>query len=248
MLLSTVVFLPVIFALIVLVWPQTKTARHVAFALSLVEFFISLMILQNFDSSTAQLQMVEKHNWIERFGIQYFLGIDGISLWLVLLTTFLTPIIILGSWKSIENKIKGFHAAMFILQSAMLGTFLSMDAIFFYVFWELSLIPMYFIVGIWGGSRRIYATMKFFIFTMAGSVLMLVAIIYLMYLTQQATGQMSASLLDFYKVKIPFVGGSVLNLQSLLFFAFSLAFAIKVPVWPVHTWLPDAHVEAPTAG
>jgi NADH-quinone oxidoreductase subunit M len=248
MLLSTVVLLPIVFALVVLVWPQSKTTRHVAFMLSIVEFLISLLILKNFDSTTPQLQMVEKHMWIERFGIQYFLGIDGISLWLVMLTTFLTPIILLASWNSIDKKIKGFHAAMFVLQSAMLGTFLAIDAIFFYVFWELSLIPMYFIVGIWGGARRIYATMKFFIFTMAGSVLMLVAIIYLMYLTQQASGQMSASLLEFYKVKIPFVGGSILNLQSLLFFAFSLAFAIKVPIWPVHTWLPDAHVEAPTPG
>lgn len=248
MLLSTVVFLPLVFALIVLVWPQAKTTRHVAFVLAALEFFVSLVILKNFDPTTAQLQMVEKQMWIERFGIQYFMGIDGISLWLVLLTTFLTPIIILASWNSIDTKIKGFHAAMFVLQTAMLGTFLAMDAIFFYVFWELSLIPMYFIVGIWGGARRIYATIKFFIFTMAGSVLMLVAIIYLMYLTQQASGQMSASLLEFYKVKIPFVGGSILNLQSLLFFAFSLAFAIKVPVWPVHTWLPDAHVEAPTPG
>lgn len=248
MLLSTILFLPLIFAVIVLIWPQDKTIRHVAFGLSIVEFIISLIVLKDFDASSAQLQMIEKHMWIERFGIQYFLGVDGISLWLVLLTTFLTPIIILASWNSIDTKIKGFHAAMFVLQTAMLGTFLAIDAIFFYVFWELSLIPMYFIVGIWGGARRIYATIKFFIFTMIGSVLMLVAIIYLMYLTQQASGHMSASLLEFYKVKIPFVGGSILNLQSLLFFAFSLAFAIKVPVWPVHTWLPDAHVEAPTPG
>ncbi len=248
MLLSTIVFLPIIFAFVVLVWPQAKTIRHIAFILSLLEFLISLIVLNKFDSGTAQLQLVEKQMWIERFGIQYFLGIDGISLWLVLLTTFLTPIIILASWNSIDKKLKGFHVAMFVLQSAMLGTFLAMDAVFFYVFWELSLIPMYFMIGIWGGSRRIYATIKFFIFTMAGSVLMLIAIIYLMYLTQQSSGQMSASLLEFYKVRIPFVGGSILNLQSLLFFAFALAFAIKVPVWPVHTWLPDAHVEAPTPG
>lgn len=248
MLLSAIVFLPIIFAFVVLVWPQAKTIRHIAFLLSLLEFLISLIILNKFDSGTAQLQLVEKQMWIERFGIQYFLGIDGISLWLVLLTTLLTPIIILASWNSIDKKLKGFHAAMFVLQSAMLGTFLAMDAVFFYVFWELSLIPMYFMIGIWGGSRRIYATIKFFIFTMAGSVLMLIAIIYLMYLTQQSSGQMSASLLEFYKVRIPFVGGSILNLQSLLFFAFALAFAIKVPVWPVHTWLPDAHVEAPTPG
>jgi NADH-quinone oxidoreductase subunit M len=167
---------------------------------------------------------------------------------LILLTTFLTPIIILASWKSIDQRVKGFHACLFVLQTAMLGTFLAMDAVFFYMFWELSLIPMYFMIGIWGGSRRIYATVKFFIFTMAGSVLMLIAIIYMMYLTQETLGTMSASLLDFYKLKIPFIGGQFFSLQTLLFFAFALAFAIKVPVFPLHTWLPDAHVEAPTPG
>lgn len=248
MVLTTVVFFPILFALIISLWPTEKTIRHLALGFSLVEFFLSLNILRNFDPSTASLQMVEKHMWIERFGIQYFLGVDGISLWLVLLTTFLTPIVILGSWKSIENKIKGFHVAIFVLQSAMLGSFLAIDAIFFYVFWELSLIPMYFIVGIWGGSRRIYATIKFFIFTMVGSLLMLVAIIYMMYLTQETLGTMSASLLDFYKLRIPFVGGEFFSHQTLLFFAFAMAFAIKVPMFPLHTWLPDAHVEAPTPG
>lgn len=248
MLLSTVIFLPVFFALLVTFWPQQRTLRHLALGFSLIEFLISLIILSEFDIGSARLQMVEKVSWIDRFGIQYFVGIDGISLWLVLLTTLITPIIILSSWQSIDTKIKGFHACLFILQTAMIGTFLAMDAILFYVFWELSLIPMYFMIGIWGGARRIYATIKFFIFTMSGSVLMLVAIIYMMYLTQQASGVMSASLLEFYKIKIPFVAGTLMNQQSLLFFAFALAFAIKVPIWPVHTWLPDAHVEAPTAG
>ncbi|MFP5518391.1 MAG: NuoM family protein [Bdellovibrionia bacterium] len=248
MILSTLVFLPLLFALLVAIWPKESSLRQVALGFSLVEFALSLNVLQQFNPASAGLQMVEKHMWIERFGIQYFLGIDGISLWLVILTTFLTPIIILASWNSIDQKRKGFHAALFVLQTAMLGTFLAIDAIFFYVFWELSLVPMYFMVGIWGGARRIYATVKFFIYTMAGSVLMLVAIIYMMYLTQEATGQMSANLLDFYKLKIPFVGGEFFSLQTLLFFAFALAFAIKVPAFPVHTWLPDAHVEAPTPG
>ncbi len=248
MLLTALVFAPAVFALFLLLWPKKSTLRHLALGLSLLEFGLTGYLLQQFDAATTALQFVEKYLWIERFGISYFLGIDGISLWLVVLTNFLTPIIILASWKSIETRVKGFHVALFILQSAMLGSFLALDAIFFYVFWELSLIPMYFIVGIWGGARRIYATIKFFIFTMAGSVLMLVAMIYMMYLTQEATGQMSASLLDFYKLKIPFVGGTVLSLQSLLFFAFALAFAIKVPMFPLHTWLPDAHVEAPTPG
>lgn len=248
MLLSAVVFLPTLFALVVALYPNGKTLRPLALGLSLIEFVLSLKILQQFDSSTASLQMVEKWMWVERFGIQYFMGIDGISLWLVLLTTFLTPIIILASWNSISDRVKGFHAALFVLQTAMLGSFLALDAVLFYVFWELSLIPMYFMVGIWGGARRIYATVKFFIYTMAGSLLMMVAIIYMMYLTQEATGQMSASILDFYSLRIPFVAGTVMSLQSLLFFAFVIAFAIKVPLFPLHTWLPDAHVEAPTPG
>jgi len=248
MILTAIVFLPIVFALFLALWPKESTIRPLALGFSLVEFLLSLTLLQRFDQSTAALQMVEKSMWIPRFGIQYHLGIDGISLWLVLLTTFLTPIIILASWKSIETRIKGFHISMFVLQTAMLGTFLALDAVFFYVFWELSLIPMYFIVGIWGGANRIYATIKFFIYTMLGSVLMLVAIIYMMYLTQEATGNMSANLLDFYKLKIPFVGHDFFSLQTMLFFAFALAFAIKVPLFPLHTWLPDAHVEAPTPG
>ncbi|UOF00430.1 complex I subunit 4 family protein [Bdellovibrio reynosensis] len=248
MILSSLVFLPLLFALLVMVWPKSNTVRHLALGLSVIEFLLSLAIFRQYDANSAGLQMVEQFMWIERFGIQYFMGIDGISLWLVLLTTFLTPIIILASWSSITERVKGFHAAMFVLQTAMIGTFLALDAVFFYVFWELSLVPMYFMVGIWGGARRIYATVKFFIYTFAGSVMMLVAIIYMMYLTQEATGQMSASLLDFYKLQIPFVGGTFFSLQTLLFFAFALAFAIKVPVFPLHTWLPDAHVEAPTPG
>ena len=176
MLLTALVFLPLVFALLVMAWPRSQSVRTLALGLSLVEFALSLNILQRFNTETSALQFVEKHMWIERFGIQYFLGVDGISIWLVILTTFLTPIIILASWNSIEHRVKGFHASLFVSQTAMLGTFLAMDAIFFYVFWELSLVPMYFMVGIWGGARRIYATVKFFIYTMAGSVLMLVAI------------------------------------------------------------------------
>lgn len=248
MLLSSIIFLPTLFALIVTLWPSEKTLRPLALGLSVVEFIVSLLVLKKMDFASPALQLVEQHPWIERFGITYFLGIDGISLWLVLLTTFLTPIVILGSWTSIEKRVKGFHAAMFVLQTAMLGTFLSIDCILFYLFWELSLVPMYFMIGIWGGQRRIYATVKFFIYTMIGSLLMLVAMIYMMYLTQEAFGEMSASLLDFYRLNIPFVGGQFFTLQTLLFFAFALAFAIKVPVFPFHTWLPDAHVEAPTPG
>lgn len=249
MILSLLIFLPVLFAALVMIWPQKNTVRHLALGLALVEFALSLVLLQKFDAGTAALQMVEKTVWIERFGISYFLGVDGISLMLVVLTTFLIPVIVLASWKSIDNRVRGFHAALFVLQTAMLGSFLALDAILFYVFWELSLVPMYFMVGIWGGARRIYATVKFFIYTMAGSVLMLLAIIYMMRLTPEITGgAMSASLLDFYKLQIPFVAGDFFTTQTLLFFAFALAFAIKVPMFPLHTWLPDAHVEAPTPG
>lgn len=248
MLLSTLVFLPIVFALILLVWPNERTLRPLAFAFGMLEFILSLFMLHLFDSSTEKLQMVENFMWIERFGIRYFFGVDGISLWLVMLTTFLMPVTILASWQAIEERVKGFHIALFVLQTAMLGTFLALDGVFFYLFWELSLVPMYFIIGIWGGARRIYATVKFFIYTMIGSVLMLVALIYLMLVTQEVTGHMSASILDFYKLDIPFIQGEFFSPQALMFFAFALAFAIKVPVFPFHTWLPDAHVEAPTPG
>ncbi len=249
MILSILLFLPIVFAVIISFWPQKSTIRHLALGFSVLEFLASLTLLQRFDSSSSALQMTEKYSWIERFGISYFIGVDGISLMLVLLTTFLTPIIILGSWKAIEERVKEFLICLFVLQTAMMGSFLAMDAILFYVFWELSLIPMYFMVGIWGGARRIYATLKFFIYTMAGSVLMLLAIIFLMRLTPEVTGgNMSASILDFYKLKIPFIAGEFFTAQTVLFFAFALAFAIKTPLFPVHTWLPDAHVEAPTPG
>lgn len=247
--LSIVIFLPLLFAGVLAFWPQKNTIRELALGFSLIELGASLFLLKDFDSSSAALQFVEKFSWIERFGISYFVGVDGISIMLVVLTTALMPIMILGSWKSIDQRIKGFHIALFVLQSAMLGSFLAMDAVLFYTFWELSLVPMYFIIGIWGGARRIYATVKFFIYTMSGSVLMLLAIIFMMRLTPEVTGgAMSASLLDFYRLKIPFVGGEFFTPQTLLFFAFALAFAIKVPLFPLHTWLPDAHVEAPTPG
>lgn len=248
MLLSMLIFLPVIYALIVWTLPSEKLVRVASLVLSVFHFILSLLLLQKFDASTPNLQLVEKHEWVRQYGINYFVGIDGISLWLVILSTFLVPIIIGGSWTGIDKKIRGFHINMFLLETAMIGTFLAVDAVVFYMFFEASLVPMYFIVGIWGGARRIYATIKFFIYTMAGSVLMLVSILTLMLMTELQLGHMSASLLDFYKLEIPFVGGSLLNPQTLMFVAFSLAFAIKVPMFPLHTWLPDAHVEAPTPG
>jgi NADH-quinone oxidoreductase subunit M len=248
MVLSLIIFLPLLAALIVLCTPNGKLLKPVALTLSLVEFVASLYIFAVFDPSTPALQLVEKYNWIESLGVSYFVGIDGISIWLVILTTFLTPLTLLGAWKSIDKNLKSFLIHMFLLETALVGTFLSMDAVLFYVFFEISLIPMYFMIGMWGGPRRIYATLKFFIYTMFGSLLMLVALISLMYMAHDQLGALSANLLDLYKLHIPFVGGTFLNPQTLMFFAFCLAFAIKVPLFPLHTWLPDAHVEAPTPG
>lgn len=248
MLLSLVTFFPLLACAFFFLFKDDKKIRIAALTFSIVEFFLSLLILGRFDESSAQLQLVEKFPWIPSFGINYFMGIDGLSLWLVLLTTFLTPITILASWNSIDHKVKSFHICMLALETAMLGAFLAMDSILFYVFWELMLIPMYLLVGVWGGDRRIYAAVKFFIYTMVGSVFMLLAIIALMYYAKEQTGVLSASLLDFYKLKLPFSAETWINPQTLMFFAFSLAFAIKVPMFPLHTWLPDAHVQAPTPG
>lgn len=248
MLLSLLIFLPLFFAAIVWFVPE-RWVRPTSLALGTLHFVLSLVLLLRFDTDLASLQLVEQYNWVETLGISYFVGIDGISIWLVLLTTFLTPLTILASWTGIKEKIKGFHISLFCLATTMIGTFLAIDAILFYVFFEASLIPMYFMIGIWGGPRRIYAAIKFFIYTMFGSLFMLLAIIALMFMTQEVgSGQMSASLLDFYRLEIPFVAGQFFSTQTLLFFAFSLAFAIKVPMFPFHTWLPDAHVEAPTPG
>lgn len=249
MLLTSIIFLPALCALIVSLLPGEKIHRAATLIFSLVTFIISLGLLPGFDKSSAALQFVENYSWIEVLGINYFIGIDGISLWLVILTTFLTPIALMGSWSSIEKGSKSFCVCLLLLECTMLGTFMAMDAILFYVFFEASLIPMYFMIGVWGGARRIYATMKFFIYTMAGSIFLLLGIISMMYLAaEQNNGQLTSSLLDFYKTDIPFIKNEVFNTQTLLFFAFSLAFAIKVPVFPLHTWLPDAHVEAPTPG
>ena len=263
MLLTLVTFLPTIFALLLCAIPAFLPAsmgsappanprmgwvRPVSLVFALIEFVVSMVILAHFNPSSAALQMSINQSWIPEFGISYFLGIDGLSLWLVMLTTFLTPLVILASWNSIDKKPIGFHASIFVLQTSMIGSFLAMDAILFYVFFELSLVPMYFMIGIWGGTRRIYATVKFFIYTMFGSLMMLLAIIYLMFAARDTVGQFTANLLVLYQLKLPFIAGELMNPQTLLFFAFSLAFAIKVPMFPVHTWLPDAHVEAPTPG
>ncbi len=248
MLLSLLIFLPLFFALIVALLPDEAWVRPASFAMSLLHFVLTCVLFYRFDPSSAGLQLVERAAWVPTFGISYFVGIDGISFWLVILSSFLTPLVILGSWTAIGERVRAFHICIFLMLTSMVGTFLAMDAILFYLFFEASLIPMYFLVGVWGGARRLYATMKFFIYTMAGSLFMLVAIVALIFLTLEQQGQMSASLLDIYRLDIPFVAGDFINTQLLLFLAFSVAFAIKVPMFPLHTWLPDAHVEAPTPG
>src|SRR6266545_6447238 len=190
----------------------------------------------------AGLQFVERHPWIPAFGITYLVGVDGISLLLLVLTAFLTPIALLASWDSIHKRLKGFCVCILLLESAMMGVFVALDLFLFYVFWDAMLVPMYFLIGVWGYERRVYAAVKFILYTMAGSVLMLLAILSLAYLQKEAAGTYSFDLLRLYELDI------APNPQFWFFAAFALAFAIKVPLFPFHTWLPDAHVEAPTAG
>jgi NADH-quinone oxidoreductase subunit M len=212
-------------------------AKGVSLAVALATFFASLPLYFMFDVGTADMQFVERAPWIGLFSIEYYLGVDGISMPFILLTAFLTVIVVIAGWESITQRVAQYMAAFLMLEGAMNGVFASLDAVLYYVFWEAMLIPMFLIIGIWGGERRVYATIKFFLYTLLGSLLMLVAILYL----YNATGG-SFSILDFHAVSI---GGSA---QAYLFFAFFAAFAVKVPMFPVHTWLPDAHVEAPTGG
>jgi len=241
--LSFVTFFPVGGALLLIFIPKEKASllRYLALAFTLVTFVASLALYLYFDGSVAEPQFVEKSPWLG-YGINYHLGVDGISLWLVLLTTFLMPIAVLSSWTYIQKRVKEYLIFMLLLEAGIIGVFVSLNLFLFYVFWEAMLIPMYFLIGVWGGPRRVYATLKFVLMTMFGSLLMLVAIFVLYSFYYRATGAYSLELFDFYKL--------VLNpqVQGWLFLAFALAFAIKVPMFPFHTWLPDAHVEAPTAG
>jgi NADH-quinone oxidoreductase subunit M len=216
--------------------------RWLSLGVSLVAFAVTLAIWAGFDGGSAEFQFVERVPWIPSFGIDYFVGVDGISLLLVVLTGFLTPIALLSSWGSIERKVKEFSIFMLALEAAMIGVFVSLDLFLFYVFWDAMLVPMYFLIGIWGYDQRIYAAIKFMLYTMAGSVLMLIAILGLAYLHSTATGSYSFDLLKLYTLEI------APQTQMWFFLAFTVAFAIKVPLFPFHTWLPDAHVQAPTAG
>jgi len=242
--LTIITFLPLVGAFVLLFVNRvfTSTVKTVAFLVSLLNFLFSLYLYFNFDPELSAMQFEINLPWIESLGISYHLGIDGISLFLVLLTTFLACISILSSWTAVKEKIKGYMISMLLLETGMIGVFVSLDLFLFYVFWEAMLLPMYFLIGIWGGPRKIYATVKFVLFTMFGSLLMLVAILALYFISQSHTGYYTFDLLQILKTPVP------LGAQLWLFLAFALAFAIKVPVFPFHTWLPDAHVEAPTAG
>jgi NADH-quinone oxidoreductase subunit M len=241
---SLVLFTPLVAALFVLLLRKEHEdgARWIAFSASLLTFFLSLRLLWNFDGSIAEFQMVERAPWIPDFGIEYHVGIDGISLFLVLLTTFLVPLVILSSWGDIHKRVKEYQFLFLVLETGMIGAFVAIDLFLFYVFWEVMLIPMYFLVGVWGGQRRIYAAIKFLLYTMVGSLLMLVAILYLAYQHNEQTGAISFNLLQLYDLNLSNTA------QRWLFWAFVFSFAIKVPLFPFHTWLPDAHVEAPTGG
>jgi NADH-quinone oxidoreductase subunit M len=249
-LLSLVTLLPLAGALVLALLPARPAAlpRWVALGLSLVVFILSCVVWVRFDADLPSFQFQEQLAWIPQFGISYHIGVDGISLLLVLLTTLLIPVVILASWTSIDTHVRGFHIALLLLTTGMIGAFVALDLFLFYVFWELMLIPMYFIIGVWGGPRRIYAAVKFVLFTMVGSLLMLVAILYMAWYHHLSTGAWSYDYLALATTAPRIALTGLWSPQALLFLAFGLAFAIKVPMFPFHTWLPDAHVEAPTGG
>jgi NADH-quinone oxidoreductase subunit M len=248
-LLTVLTFLPVagIFALLLLRGDDHVWIRRLALVTAVAEFAISLLLLRGFSAQAAGYQFEEFHGWIQQPPIHYHLGVDGLSLFLVLLTTLLTPVSILASWKSIDQRVKGFFISLLVLETGVIGVFVALDFFLFFMFWEVMLIPMYFLIGIWGHERRIYATLKFVLYTMFGSILMLVAILWL-YRVAAAAGYPT---FDIAQVQALLSSGRItlpVRTEMLLFGAFFLAFAIKVPLFPLHTWLPDAHTEAPTAG
>ncbi len=242
--LTIVTFLPLLGVVFIMLLPKDhhQSIRHSALFFTLITFVASLCLLFRFDPVATGWQFEVSLPWIETFGISYHLGIDSISLLLILLTTFLTAIAVLSTFKAVEHAHKGFYISILILEVGMLGVFAALDMFMFYVFWEIMLIPMYFLIGIWGGTRRIYASIKFVLFTMIGSLLMLVAILVLYFQFQYQNGYFTTDLTMLMTTELG------RTMQLWLFAAFALAFVIKVPMWPFHTWLPDAHVEAPTAG
>ncbi|MDI1273261.1 NADH-quinone oxidoreductase subunit M [Polaromonas sp.] len=239
-LLSLAIWTPIFFGVILLALgrdDQARSVRWIALIGAIVSFLVTLPLYGGFEIGTSAMQFVEKASWIERFNINYHLGVDGISLWFVLLTAFINVVVVIASWESITSRVNQYMAAFLILSGLMIGVFAALDGMLFYVFFEATLIPMYLIIGVWGGPRKIYAAFKFFLYTLLGSLLMLVALIFL-YVKSGGSFDLAA----WYKLPL---GATA---QTLLFFAFLAAFAVKVPMWPVHTWLPDVHVEAPTGG
>lgn len=237
--LSLAIWLPIVFGMIVLAVGRDDNpglVRSISLVGSIVSFLVTLPLLQHFDNAAHGMQFVEKMAWIERFNINYFLGIDGISIWFILLTAFITVIVVIAGWEVIEKRVAQYMGAFLILSGLMIGVFCALDGLLFYVFFEATLIPMFIIIGVWGGANRVYAAVKFFLYTLLGSLLTLVAILYLYFKSG------SFDILVWHKLPLP------LDAQVLIFLAFLMAFAVKVPMWPVHTWLPDAHVEAPTGG
>ncbi len=239
-LLSVAIWLPILVGCVLLALGRDEhvgAVRWLALLGALAAFLVTLPLISAFDVSSAAMQFQEKLPWIERFKANYHLGVDGISAWFVPLTAFITVIVVISAWQVITERVNQYMGAFLILSGLMVGVFSALDGLLFYVFFEATLIPMYIIIGIWGGPKRVYAAFKFFLYTLLGSLLMLIALLYLYY---KSGG--SFSILDWHKLPLP------LSAQSLLFFAFFAAFSVKVPMWPVHTWLPDAHVEAPTGG
>ncbi|MCH8180805.1 MAG: NADH-quinone oxidoreductase subunit M [Proteobacteria bacterium] len=238
--LSLAIWVPVAFGILLLAVGRQENAgvtRWIALIGAIIGFLVTIPVMTGFDNGTAAMQFVEKASWIERFNVFYHLGVDGISMWFVPLTAFITIIVVLAGWEVIEDRPHQYYGAFLILSGLMVGVFSALDGLLFYVFFEATLIPMYIIIGVWGGPRRVYAAFKFFLYTLLGSLLMLIALVFLYY---KSGG--SFQITDWHKLPL---GATP---QALLFGAFFAAFAVKVPMWPVHTWLPDAHVEAPTGG
>jgi NADH-quinone oxidoreductase subunit M len=243
MLLNVVLWLPLLgVALLLLLRGNDQRTRVVTLCVMVAQLAITALLYGLFEDAASTLQFATAAPWIPQWGVQYIIGLDGFNVLLVALTAFLGPLVVLGAFKSIERDVTLFHVMLLLLQFAMMGAFLAQDLFLFYVFWEAMLIPMFLIIGIWGGPRRIYATLKFFLYTAFGSILMLAAVIYLVMSVKGAGGGSSFAFADLYRVRLP------LDVQMLLLGGFALSFAIKVPMFPLHTWLPDAHVEAPTAG
>ncbi|MBI2562510.1 MAG: NADH-quinone oxidoreductase subunit M [candidate division NC10 bacterium] len=253
--LSLITFLPLVGVVLLLLVgrERVRAIRNLAFLFSLASFAASLLLPLYYDRSTAAVQFVERLNWIPTIGVTYFFGLDGISLWLVMLTTFLSPIAVLCSYESIKHRTKEFYIFLLILETGMLGVFVALDFFLFYVFWEVMLVPMYFLIGVWGSDRRLYSAIKFFLYTLFGSLIMLLGILAVYFYAGGQTGRYTFDVLQLMRVAYPNAPvinflGVALSFQDLVWLAFALSFAIKVPMFPFHTWLPDAHTDAPTAG